>query len=100
MHAVFNQLSELTSNQAKQHIRTPIPIELSEPLYGAVRGWVSLEALRKVEEQRKLLIKKSPPPPLTCTGVLAKSWGLPCVHTIKSLTESHGVLSLEFSRTH
>ncbi|KID59566.1 hypothetical protein MAN_10610, partial [Metarhizium hybridum] len=91
-------LSELRSNQAKQQIRTPI--ELSGPLYGAVRGWVSHEALRKVEEQRKLLYTKTPPPPLICTGVFTKSWGLPCVHTIKSLIESHGVLLLEHFHTH
>ncbi|KAM4058364.1 MULE transposase [Hirsutella rhossiliensis] len=52
-HALLNQLSDLRSNQARQQIR--VPIELSGPLYASVRGWVSHEALRKVEEQRKML---------------------------------------------
>ena len=47
--ALLNQLSELQSNQAKQQLQ--IPLELSNVLYGTVRGWVSHEALRKVEEQ-------------------------------------------------
>jgi hypothetical protein len=86
-NAVLNQLSELTYNQAMQQTRTPL--ELSGPLYGAVRGWVSHEALRKVEEQRKLLEKKSPPPTKTCSGVFKITWGLPCLHTLKSLMEKH-----------
>lgn len=52
MHAVLNQLSGHTSNQTKQQIRTPI--ELLGPLYRAVRGWDSHEALRNVEEQCKV----------------------------------------------
>ncbi|RKK64955.1 hypothetical protein BFJ69_g16558 [Fusarium oxysporum] len=47
-HALLNQLSELKSNQTKQQTRTPI--ELSGSLYDTVRGWVSHEAPRKVEE--------------------------------------------------
>lgn len=97
-HAVLNQLSELRYNQAKQQTRTPL--ELSGPLYGAVRGWISHEALRKVEEQRKLLDKKSPPPTQTCSGVFTKSWGLPCLHTLKSLMEKHQVLVLEHFHSH
>jgi hypothetical protein len=49
-HALLNKLAELRANQAKQRQRTPI--ELSGVLYGAVQGWVSHEALRKVEQQR------------------------------------------------
>lgn len=72
--ALLNQLSELQSNQAKQQLR--IPLELSSTLYGAVRGWVSHETLRKVEEQRKLLTKKDQSSFLTCTGVFSQVYGL------------------------
>ncbi|RYO85590.1 hypothetical protein DL764_009150 [Monosporascus ibericus] len=57
--ALSNQLSELRSNQAKQQIRTPL--ELDKALYRAVQGWISHEALRKVEEQRQLQWKDDPP---------------------------------------
>jgi len=66
--ALLNQLAELRSNQAKQQMRTPI--ELSGSLYSAIRGWISHEALRKVEEQRKLLLKDNLP---SCTGSFSRS---------------------------
>ncbi|KID80963.1 hypothetical protein MGU_11634 [Metarhizium guizhouense ARSEF 977] len=97
-HALLNQLSELRSNQARQQIRTPI--ELSGPLYDSVRGWVSHEALRKVEEQRKLLGRRDPPPSLICTGSFTKSHGLPCLHTLKSLQEQGKALTLEHFHSH
>ncbi|KAK2684398.1 hypothetical protein QWA68_016790 [Fusarium oxysporum] len=81
-HALLNQLAELQSNQASQQMR--IPIELSGSLYSAIRGWVSHEALRKVEEQRKLLLKEHLP---ICTGAFSRSHGLPCAHTLKALQE-------------
>ena len=81
--ALLNQLSELQSNQAKQQLR--IPLELSSTLYGAVRGWVSHETLRKVEEQRKLLTKKDQSSFLTCTGVFSRVYGLPCLHILDIL---------------
>lgn len=52
--AALNQLAELQANQAKQRTRTPI--ELTGRLYSIIRGWVSHEALRKVEAQRKRLL--------------------------------------------
>ncbi|RKK65531.1 hypothetical protein BFJ69_g16202 [Fusarium oxysporum] len=70
-HALLNQLAELQSNQASQQMR--IPIELSGSLYSAIRGWVSHEALRNVEEQRKLLLKEHLP---SCTGAFSRSHGL------------------------
>jgi hypothetical protein len=76
--ALLNQLTELQSNQAKQ--QTSTPLELSKSLYGIVRGWVSYEALRKVEEQRKLLA--IPSTSQTCTGTFHRVHGLPCVHMI------------------
>jgi hypothetical protein len=97
-HALLNQLSELKSNQAKQQVM--MPIELSGSLYCAVRGWVSHEALRKVEGQRKLLTKKDPPPSPNCTGSFSRSQGLPCVHMLKVLLDANQVLRLEHFHSH
>jgi hypothetical protein len=58
-------------------------------------GWISHEALRKVEEQRKLMEKKNPSPSLRCTGMFTKSHGLPCMHVLKVLQDSNEVLSLQ-----
>jgi hypothetical protein len=77
--ALNNQLSELRSNQAKQQIRTPL--ELDKAIYRAIQGWVSHEALRKVEEQRQLQWKDRPPSP-ACTGIFTRVYGLPCVHVL------------------
>jgi hypothetical protein len=96
-HALLNQLAELKSNQAKQQIR--MPIELSGSLYSAVRGWVSHEALRKVEEQRKLLTENLRLLP-NCTGSFSRSQGLPCVHILESLLEQNQVLQLEHFHPH
>jgi len=76
--ALVNQLAELQARQAKQQVRTPL--ELPGTVYGVIRGWVSHEALRKVEEQRKLL-KKDPPSP-ACTGTFSRVYGLPCEHVL------------------
>ena len=81
--AIQNQLSELHAHQVKQQIRTPL--ELSGALYGAIRGWVSHEAMRMVEEQRKLLAKTNPPPSPTCTGTYTRVYGLPCLHALDAL---------------
>ena len=97
-HALLNQLSELQSNQAKQQIR--IPLEFSNELYSTIRGWVSHEALRKVEEQRKLLQKTDPPPSLICTGSFTRSFGLPCLHQLQSLQEQKQVLLLSHFHSH
>ena len=53
--ALLNQLSGLKSNQAKQQLW--ISLELSEALYGIVQDWISYEALRKMKEQQKLLMR-------------------------------------------
>ena len=81
--ALQNQLAELQACQAKQQTRTPL--ELSGALYGVVRGWVSHEAMRKVEEQRRLLGKTDPPPSPTCTGTFSRVYGLPCLHALDAL---------------
>ena len=77
--ALLNQLAELHAGQAKQQLR--IPQELSKSLYGAVQGWVSHEAQRKVEGQRRLLAERDEFSP-ACTGTFSRVWGLPCVHVL------------------
>jgi hypothetical protein len=97
--ALLNQLSELQANQAnqsKQQLR--VPLELSGTLYGVVRGWISHEALRKVEEQRKLLASKNPPPSIRCSGRFSRVYGLPCLHTLKDLEDE--ALLLSHSHSH
>jgi hypothetical protein len=74
-----------------------MPIELCGLLYSAVRGWISHEALRKVEEQRELLSKDNLP---RCTGAFSRSYGLPCAHMLKSLQEQGQTLRLEHFHQH
>lgn len=93
--AILNQVAELRDNQAKQQIRTPI--ELSGSLYSIVRGWVSHEALRKVEAQRKRLQQDSLP---ACTGVFSATLGLPCAHTIQPLLRQNQPLQLQYFHAH
>ena len=69
-YALLNQIADIQHNQAKQQTR--IAIELSGSLYSAVHGWISHEALRKAEEQRKRLIEGDLP---TCTGSFTRSQG-------------------------
>ena len=97
-HALLNQLAELRSNQAKQQIRTPI--ELSGPLYSGVRGWVSHKALRKVEEQRKLLLRGNGLPSARCTGYFTQSQGLPCVHRLEALWAENKSFQLQDFHSH
>ena len=96
--ALLNHLAELKSNQAKQQIRTPI--ELSGTLYSMVRGWISHEALRKVEEQRRLLLKPDSRPLPACTGSFAGSHGLPCVHKLERLLLQDQALQMDDFHTH
>ena len=98
LHALLNQLSELKSNQAKQQTR--IPLELSGALYGVVRGWISYEALRKVEEQRKLLSKRDFSSTSTCTGTFSRVYGLPSVHVLETLQEEALLLDHFHSHWH
>ncbi|KAL2104470.1 hypothetical protein VUR80DRAFT_555 [Thermomyces stellatus] len=93
-HVLLNQLADLESNQARQQIH--IPIELSGSLYSAIRGWISHEALRKVEEQRKRLLRAVP----SCTGAFTRSYGLPCAHKLKAIQEQGQALQLEDFHTH
>ncbi|EXU94480.1 MULE transposase domain protein [Metarhizium robertsii] len=92
-HAILNQLYELTYHQSYQ--QTQMPLGLSGSLYSAVRGWVSFEALRKVDEQRELIYKDDSPALRPCTGKFTPSYGLPCVHRIKELLDAKQPLSLE-----
>ncbi|SRR6266566_6218711 len=75
--------------------QTRTPLELSGALYGAVRGWVSYEALRKVEEQCKLLAKGPHP---AYTGTFSRVWGLPCLHILTTYQDE--LLHLAYFYTH
>ncbi|KAJ3454090.1 hypothetical protein MRS44_017984 [Fusarium solani] len=92
-HAVENQLSELQSIQARQQTRKPTE-HLGAGLFSALHGWITHEAMKKVEEQRSLLDKKDPFSSPLCTGTFTRSHGLPCVHMIKALQERNQVLQM------
>ncbi|KAF6522160.1 hypothetical protein HZS61_013688 [Fusarium oxysporum f. sp. conglutinans] len=68
-HAVTNQLKELNHIRASQQIRTPL--DISGGMFEAVQGWVSHQALRKVQEQRKLALA-SPQAPCKTRGGTAQ----------------------------
>ncbi|KJK73860.1 hypothetical protein H634G_10866 [Metarhizium anisopliae BRIP 53293] len=51
-NAILNQLLELTHHQSYQ--QTQMPLEISGNLYSIVRGWVSLEAIRKGDLQHHM----------------------------------------------
>ncbi len=94
-NVLLNQLAESKLVQAQQQMR--LPIELSRALYSSVRGWVSHEALRKVEEQRKLLSKGNLP---CCTGAFTRSYGLPCAHALERILEQSQILRIEHFHSH
>lgn len=52
--AVTNQLKELNHIRVSQQTRTPL--DVFGGMFEAVQGWVSYQALRKVQEQRKLAL--------------------------------------------
>jgi len=92
--ALLNQLAELRANQACQQIRTPL--DLSGPLFSTIRGWVSHEALRKVDQQRRRLESNIP----ACTGAFTRTQGLPCAHTLRPLVEDCLPLQLHHFHSH
>lgn len=89
-----NQLSELKANQARQEIT--IPLDTSGVLFGNIRGWVSHEALRKVDAQRARLLKELP----VCTGVFTMTLGLPCAHSLRPLLVEGQPLQLHHFHSH
>lgn len=89
-----NQLAELEALQAKQHTSTPL--QLSGVLYSHIRGWISHEALHKVDSQRERLLKAYP----ACTGVFTRTLGLPCAHTLQLLLVRNEPLQLHHFHTH
>jgi hypothetical protein len=93
--AVTNQLKELKYMRASQQVS--MPLDVSGVLFEAIRGWVSHKALRKVLEQRQLLLK---PLKASCTKTFTSSYGLPCVHTLKRLEEEGQALLLEHFHPH
>jgi hypothetical protein len=94
-HAITNQLRELNHMRVSQQIRTPL--DVSGVMFEAVRGWVSHQALRKVQEQRQLLLAPLKAP---CSHSFTSSHGLPCVHTLKKLEEEKKSLLLEHFHPH
>ena len=96
--ALDNQLAELQALQVKQQTRTPL--ELPAALYGAIRGCVSHEAMRRVEEQRKLLINMRSHTSPTCTGTFSRVHGLPCSHVLDALQGEALLLSHFHSHWH
>lgn len=93
--AIINQLKELKYIRASPQVS--IPLDVSGVLFEAIRGWVSHKALRKVQEQRQLLLK---PLKASCTRTFTSSYGLPCVHTMKTLEEEGRALLLEHFHPH
>lgn len=81
--------------RVSQQLRTPL--DISGVLFEAVRGWVSHEALRKVQEQRQLLQEPRQAP---CSQTFTSSHGLPCSHTLKKLEETKQSLLLEHFHPH
>ncbi|KAJ3455461.1 hypothetical protein MRS44_016943 [Fusarium solani] len=94
-HAITNQLKGLKHMRASQQVRTPL--EASGILFEAVRGWVSHQALRKVQEQRQLLQKQHNAP---CSQTFTSSHELPCSHTLAKLEEERQTLLLEHFHPH
>jgi len=93
--AVTNQLKELGYIRVSQQIRTPL--DISGVMFEAVRGWVSHQALRKVQEQRQLLLAPFKAP---CSQSFTSSHGLPCAHTLKKLEEENKGLLIEHFHPH
>jgi hypothetical protein len=91
---IVNQVAELEAYQARQ--QTSVPVALSKALYGNIRGWISREALWKVEDQRKRLLKELP----LCTRVFSISLGLPCAHTLQRLLALEQPLQLHHFHAH
>ena len=94
-HAITNQLKELNHIRASQQLRTPL--DVSGEMFEAVHGWVSHQALRKVQEQRQLL---SAPLKSPCSQSFTSSYGLPCSHTLKKLEDARQCLLLEHFHPH
>lgn len=93
-YAITNQLKELKHLRASQQMR--IPLDVSGALL-AVRGWVSRQALRKVQDQQQLLQK---PHKATCSQTFTASHGLPCSHTLRQLEDQRQSLLLKHFHPH
>ncbi len=93
-YAIENQLVELQSIQARQQTRRPTEY-IGGGLFSVLYGWLSYEAMKKVEEQQKLLERPTPILSPRCTGAFTKLYGLPCAYKIKSLQDSNRCLQLD-----
>ena len=94
-HAITSQLKELKYVRVSQQVRAPL--DISGALYESVRGWVSHQALRKVQEQRLLHLKPHHAP---CSHTFTSSHGLPCSHTLKQLEDGGQSLTLHHFHPH
>jgi len=94
-HAIANQLKELKYIRVSQQLRTPL--DISGVMFEAVQGWVSHQALRKVQEQQQLLRKPHKAP---CSQTFTASHGLPCSHILQIIEEAKQSLSLEHFHPH
>ncbi|OAQ59789.1 mutator-like element transposase [Purpureocillium lilacinum] len=92
IHALLK--GHLKSSQQDLFTQIRTPLDLSGPLFGAIRGWVSHEALRKVDQQRSRLEGNN----TACTGAFTRTQGLPCAHTLRPLVE--GCLPLQLHHFH
>lgn len=92
--AITNQIRELNHIQASQQLRTPL--DISGVLFEAIRGWISHQALRKVQEQQRLIPALKAP----CSQSFTSSHGLPCAHALKQLEEEKKALLLEQFHPH
>lgn len=84
------------NKQKSRHLK-----EFSQPLFESITRKVSYFALRKIGEQRRLLLSASNESPLPpCTRHFYQSLGLPCAHMIKVLLEQNAPLQLSDIHPH
>lgn len=88
------QLQHLNAKQ--DHQDSKCPVDLSKAVYGSIRGWVSHEAMRRVDKQRERLLRDHPP----CTGIFTKTLGLPCAHIISIVLQRNEPLRLSHFHSH
>lgn len=95
-HAVENQLAELQATQARQQMRKQLG-HAGRDFFSNVYGWVSHEAIKRVDDQRRLLTEGGPTRPLSprCTGTFTRTYDLPCAHQIKTMQLQNRCLQLD-----
>lgn len=84
-HTLFSQLSEFRVNQTEKQIR--MLVKLSKSLYSTIHNWVFLKALRKMEKQRRLIMKTDPLLSSIYTEAFSKAHRLLYLYMLKILQE-------------